>query len=79
MRSRINRAAICSSANYIASKRVHKKYLEEAHASFTGFSFSTSSEKTGWHPKTKTIMVFGKPIVISYEEWQLHNLKALGF
>lgn len=73
MRQRINKAAICSSANYAASKRVHKQHLEEAHASFCAFSFSTSSEKSDYHPKTKTIMVFGKPMVISYEEYLQHS------
>lgn len=79
MRSRINRAAICSSSNYALSKRLHREYLKEAHASFTGFSFSTSSEEPAWHPATKTIMVFGKPMVITYSEYEERNLKELGF
>lgn len=73
MRKRINRAAICSSDNYAVSKKLHRQYLEKAHASFCGFSFSTSSDGPAYHPTTKTIMVFGKPMVISYEEYMEHS------
>jgi len=77
MRQRINAAAVCSSANYTASKRAHLEMLKRNHSSVSLMSFS--SEKTDWHPTHKTIMVFGKPMVISYDEYQSHNLKELGF
>jgi len=75
MRQRINPAAVCSSSNYYASKRVHRKYLEEKHREFILSGF----DKIPATPKSVVITVFGKPMRVSYSDYVNHNLQALGF
>lgn len=80
MRKRINRAAVCSSDNYSASKRVHQMYLRERHAHFN--EMVVNGEIAFDHPifkdgnftqKFKTIRVFGKEMRITIEEFREHN------
>jgi hypothetical protein len=80
MRKRINRAAVCSSDNYSASKRVHQMYLRERHAHFN--EMVVNGEITFDQPifndgnftrKFKTIRVFGKEMRITIEEFREHN------
>lgn len=47
MRKRINRSAICSSENYIASKKVHQAYLKEMHSSFSIVAVSAMHNEGG--------------------------------
>jgi hypothetical protein len=80
MRKRINRAAVCSSDNYSASKRVHQMYLRERHAHFNEMVvngeiiFDQPIFKDGnFTQKFKTIRVFGKEMRITIEEFREHN------
>lgn len=80
MRKRINRAAVCSSDNYSASKRVHQMYLRERHAHFNEMvvngeiTFDQPIFKDGnFTQKFKTIRVFGKEMRITIEEFREHN------
>lgn len=80
MRKRINRAAVCSSDNYSASKRVHQIYLRERHAHFNEMvvngeiTFDQPIFKDGnFTQKFKTIRVFGKEMRITIEEFREHN------
>lgn len=76
MRQRINVNAICSSANYRASKRVHSSALERAHASFE----KTLEEAKALgkqalpiiKPTLVKIRVLGKEMTITYSEWESH-------
>ena len=47
MRKRIRRSAICSSENYIASKRAHQNYLKEMHSSFSIVAVSAMHNEGG--------------------------------
>lgn len=64
MRKRINRAAICSSANYEQSKVVHRNYLNEQHnvhrEEIITLTANTISE-------TVHVRVFGKLVKVSRE------------
>lgn len=80
MRKRINRAAVCSSDNYSASKRVHQMYLRERHAHFNEMvvngeiTFDQPIFKDGnFTQKFKTIRVFSKEMRITIEEFREHN------
>lgn len=80
MRKRINRAAVCSSDNYSASKRVHQMYLRERHAHFNEMVvngeiiFDQPIFKDGnFTQKFKTIRVLGKEMRITIEEFREHN------
>lgn len=70
MRKRINTNAICSSDNYIASKRAHQNMLKEKHKDFSFTAVTTPS--IGYVPKYKTIKVFGKEITITRDEYLEH-------
>lgn len=79
-RKRINRAAVCSSENYSASKRVHQMYLRERHAHFNEMivngeiTFDQPIFKEGkLTPRFKTIRVFGKEMRITIEEFEEHS------
>lgn len=79
MRKRINRAALCSSENYKASKRVHLAMLEERHSHFCNFtvygemSFDVPILKDGSATERfKTIRVFGKDIKVTVKEFRTH-------
>lgn len=73
MRKRINRAAICSSENYRASKRAHKVFLEESHRNFNLLAISEKincgSIPHDHPPKWVVIKVWGKLIQITYSEY----------
>ena len=76
MRKRFNRGAICSSENYVASKKAHQSFLKERHEHFSLLAISgepASSMPTVtnsmFQPRTRTIKVFGKEITISAEEY----------
>lgn len=80
MRKRINRAAVCSSDNYSASKRVHQMYLRERHVHFNEMvvngeiAFDQPIFNEGkFTQKFKTIRVFGKEMRITIEEFREHN------
>lgn len=80
MRKRINRAAVCSSDNYSASKRVHQMYLRERHAHFNEMvvngeiTFDQPIFKDGnFTQKFKTIRVFSKEMRITIEEFEEHS------
>ncbi len=47
MRKRIHRSAICSSENYIASKKAHHDYLKEMHSSFSIVAVSAMHNEEG--------------------------------
>lgn len=70
MRKRINTNAICSSDNYMASKKAHQNMLREKHKDFSFMSTQISS--TPYIPKYKTIRVFGKEIIVTREEYLEH-------
>lgn len=74
MRKRTNRAAICSSDNYAASKRNHVRMLREKHNSFCLMSVSGEISISSQY---KTIKVFGKDMRISIEDYNSH-CKSLG-
>ena len=84
MRQRFNRNAVCSSENYSASKKAHLSFLKEKHDHFCGLMVSgeikfdvpkvTSSGK--FEPKFKTITIFGKEMVITFEEYKTHYAKC---
>lgn len=80
MRKRFNRNAVCSSENYSASRKAHIALLEENHKSRAYLTVSSEID-TNFSPVyiNRTIRVFGKPMTISYWEYQEHNLKELGF
>ena len=84
MRKRINRAAICSSENYKASKRLHLDYLNDKHQHFKEFTINGELAidqpiiKDGnILPRFKTIRVFGKDMKVTIEEYNAH-CKQLG-
>lgn len=82
MRKRFKRSAICSSDNYEASRKAHIEFLKERHSNFCGLAVSDrmsadTSTKERYIPKFKTIRVFGKEMVITIEEYNLH-CKHLG-
>lgn len=76
MRPRININAICSSANYRVSKRVHASYLEKVHASFE--ETLQEAKELGQQvmpvvkPTLVKIRVLGKLITITYTEWETY-------
>lgn len=80
MRQRINRNAVCSSCNYIASRRAHLAMLKEHHASkcFLALTGEVDPDFNRVKPN-RTIMVFGKPMEVTYAEYMKYNLKNLGF
>lgn len=80
MRKRINRAAICSSENYAASKKLHKQMLNEKHSHFS--YLSTTGEVSIDQPilvnrkpvqRYKTIRIFGKEMKLTIEEYREHS------
>ena len=84
MRKRFKRSAICSSDNYRVSRKAHIEYLKEKHLSFCGIAVSGKIaantpvvNETAFTPKYKTIRVFGKEMVLTIEEYNLH-CKHLG-
>ena len=81
MRRRINRAAICSSENYSASRRLHQSALMEAHTSFDMMAVSGKVAKEDKLTIGKqflraaqlvTIKVFGKPLKVTKAEYEAH-------
>lgn len=77
-RKRINRAAICSSANYEASRKAHRSALEENHKCFLALVDSgviTIPEVSEPSPSTIVLgRVFGKYIEMPYEMAKSNNL-----
>ena len=83
MRRRFNRNAICSSENYMASKKAHRDFLSESHSHFCGLMVSgeialdVPTVKDGkFQPKFKTIRVFGKEMRLTIEEYDTHYVKC---
>lgn len=68
MRQRINRAAICSSDNYAASKRLHREYLKSTHedrvANIAMMSFTDKGKHIG-RPYTN---IFGHKVYLNASE-----------
>lgn len=85
MRKRINTAAICSSANYVQSKKAHREYLERTHeervASISLMAKSTKEEaQTPKVPKVFTrawIMFCGKKKYL--EKYDIQRTIEAGF
>lgn len=88
-RKRFNRNAICSSENYIASKKAHRAMLKEHHASFSLTAMSDYSEdekNEGLSIKRQialdrmpvTVSLFGIKRVITMGEYN-KELKHLGY
>ena len=78
-RKRINRAAICSSANYEASRRAHRNALEENHKCFLALVDSgvITIPEVCVEPNPETIVlgrVFGKYIEMPYRMAKSNNL-----
>lgn len=77
-RKRINRAAICSSANYEASRKAHRNALEENHKCFLALVDSgviTIPEVSEPSPSTIVLgRVFGKYIEMPYKMAKSNNL-----
>lgn len=65
-RPRINRAAICSSKNYEASRRIHRDYLMEEH--IKNAPIIEQIEARVSLKKTAYVKVFGELVPISEEE-----------
>ena len=83
MRKRFNRGAICSSENYVASKKAHQSFLKERHDHFCGMMVSgeitfdvPEISSNNFEPKFKTITIFGKEMQLSIEEYKAHFIKA---
>lgn len=73
-RKRFNRAAICSSENYRASKKAHIEYIKEQHSHFSGIAISSQDvlDILAKLPKVKVVKVFGKEMKVSLEEYYEH-------
>lgn len=65
MRSRFKTNRICSSDNYILSKRIHIKHIVNSHNNNKTLNTAIIERKI---PKIPYIKVFGKLIQISIEE-----------
>jgi len=83
MRQRFNRNAICSSANYRASRNAHLDFLQERHSHFCGmmvsgkFQIDVPNVKNGnFQPRFKTITVWGKQMKVTIEEYNTHYAKC---
>lgn len=76
MRKRINPAAICSSADYIRSKKLHRDFLKRKHGSFTLMVASgeihISDTPVESHPAFVVVKVLGKEMKLSWEDYQKH-------
>ena len=74
MRQRINRAAICSSDNYAASKRLHREYLKNTHedrvANIAMMSVTTSVTNHIGRPYTN---IFGHKVYLNASEASMAN------
>lgn len=70
-RKRFNRAAICSSSNYEASKKSHRDYIREQHVINAPIVEIITTEVVG--KKQAFINVFGKLIPISEAEILQHK------
>lgn len=65
-RKRFNRVAICCSDIYLASKRAHKRYINEYHSA----NIEVLNKIT---IRQKYISVFGKLIPVTETEIKIHN------
>ena len=79
MRKRFNRNAVCSSQNYSASKKAHQELLQEKHGSFVGLAASDQhleeiplNRKLFAKSYMVTIWVFGKPMLVTKDEYDKH-------
>ena len=74
MREHINRAAICSSDNYAASKRLHREYLKSTHesrvANISMMSVTTSVTNHIGRPYTN---IFGHKVYLNASEASMAN------
>lgn len=79
MRQRVNRAAVCSSDNYQASKKLHLDFLNEKHSHFK--EITINGEMLIDQPiikdgrvsnRFKTIRVFGHNMKVTIEEFNTH-------
>lgn len=78
-RQRVNRAAICSSSNYQASKKLHLDFLNDRHSHFKEITISGEMSidmpiiKNGRViERFKTIRVFGKEMKVTIDEYNTH-------
>ena len=68
MRQRISRAAICSSDNYAASKRLHREYLKSTHEDRVANIAMMSYTGKGKHIGRPYACVFGHKIYLNASE-----------
>lgn len=75
-RKRFNAAAICSSDNYISSKRAHVAFLQRTHERFISLIESGELELVETTVEIKPafviVMVFGRELKLSYEDYLSH-------
>ena len=83
MRKRFNRNRLCSSENYIASRKEHFDFLKEKHDHFCGLMVSgeitldvPTIKGEVIQPEFKTIRIFGKEMKLTIEEYNTHYLQA---
>lgn len=74
MRQRFKINRLCSSDNYIASKRIHRKDLVDSHNNNKAFFAALINEKM---VKTPYVRVFGKLMQISVEEASMNNITVI--
>ena len=74
MRQRFKINRLCSSDNYIASKRIHRKDLVDSHNNNKAFFAELVNEKM---VKTPYVRVFGKLMQISVEEASMSNITVI--
>lgn len=73
MRQRINRAAICSSDNYVASKRLHREYLKNTHEDRVANIAMMSFTSTGNHIGRPYAYIFGHKVYLNASEADMAN------
>lgn len=73
MRQRINRAAICSSDNYVSSKRIHREYLKSTHEDRVANIAMMSFTSTGNHIGRPYANVFGHKVYLTASDVTMAN------
>ena len=73
MRQRINRAAICSSDNYAASKRLHREYLKSTHKDRVANIAMMSVTNVVNHIGRPYTNIFGHKVYLNTSEASMAN------
>ena len=83
MRKRFNRNAVCSSENYLASRKAHRDFLQERHTHFCNILVSGELQidvpevgNGSFQPRFKTITIWGKEMRVTIEEYNTHYTKC---